>query len=85
VVEKVRRDSAFHAQSRTARSAVDEELFGEFKVPKAQGGHRFHMCDKAQIRRATREEKKGEQRLRPLEDLEIFQASEERAEAQEGT
>jgi hypothetical protein len=84
VVEKLRRDNAFHAQIQTARSVVAEELFGEFKVPKAQGGQRFHTRDKAQSRRAAREEKKGEKRLRPLEDLEIFQASEEHAEAQEG-
>jgi hypothetical protein len=63
---------------------VAEELFGEFKVPKAQEGTTFSYARQSSESRAAREEKKGEQRLRPLEDLEIFQASEESAEAQEG-
>jgi hypothetical protein len=77
VVEKLRRDSDFHAQTQTARSAVVEELFGEFKIPKAQRGQHFHTHGKAQSQRAAREEKKGGQRLRPLDDLEFFQVHEE--------
>jgi hypothetical protein len=68
----------------TAKSAEAEELFGEFKVPKAQEEQRFHTHGEAQGRGVHRGKGGNRQRLRPLRTGNSSKCRKKVQEAKEG-